>query len=269
MTVNQLREMLRKSGLTVSGKKADLIKRLQYSARAKKALISPSCGEETKKPKSVIKGPKSDAFPEGTTNSKSPSDHKDSNDLKVESSVKKSVRKRLISRSGSSDNATSKRLKICQETISSSLRKRSPVASSTSKAVSSRSRISPTTPSALKSKRTPPSQIQTRSSRRISPSSANSTSSNRLTRSANNKTSVRKADKGNKENKPSIYTNKTTTTQKSDMVSKPQRLTSRKRSDPLSTITNSAKKRKSDRRASMKKSVNQALLQLEQQMEVL
>ena len=239
MKVTELKDLLRQSGLTVSGKKADLIKRLQYSARAKKALISPSCGDDIKKPNSATKN-------ENTSN--------------VEISTRKSLRKRPISRPESTTNgSTVKRLKVCQqETISSSLRKRSPVASSASKPASTMRRISPIA-STTKTRKTPPSRIETRSLKRISPVS--SIASTRSTRSATRRTTSKNEDASYKENKSS---------------SVPQRMTSKKKSDPLSTITNSsstitnsAKKRKFERRASMKKSVNKALLQLEQQLEAL
>lgn len=268
MTVNQLRELLRQSGLTVSGKKADLIKRLQYSARAKKALISPSCSEEMRNTKSAVSNTTNDFNEQKSTEENTKRSTPEANDQDVQSSVRKSVRKRPVSRLEST--TSTKRLKICQETISSSLRKRSPVASSATKVTRSQRRISPSS-SALKSKKTPPSRIQTRS-KRISPSSANSntSSSNRSTRAttktSTTKTASQKAELSSKGSKQGVLASqKVVASSKENKLSVPQRVT-RKRSDPLSTITNSAKKRKSDRRASMKKSVNKALLQLEEQL---
>ena len=262
-----MRELLRQSGLTVSGKKADLIKRLQYSARAKKALISPSCSEEMRNNKSAANDAANYFNVHNSTGKNFKSTTAEENDLDVQSPVKTFVRKRQASRLEST-TASTKRLKICQETISSSLRKRSPVTSSATKVPRSQRRISPSS-SALKSKKTPPSRMQTRS-KRISPSSANSntSSSTRSTRTTT-KTVPQKVQLSSKENNQGVLSSqKVNSSSMENKLSVPQRVT-RKRSDPLSTITNSAKKRKSNRRASMKKSVNKALLQLEEQLGVL
>ena len=101
MTVTQLREQLRQGGLTVSGKKSELIKRLMYSARAKQALISPT-GDESK----IIQSAK-----------------------KQEPSSNRKVLKRPISRPEPMPTST-KKLKLTQETISSSLRKGFPISTS-------------------------------------------------------------------------------------------------------------------------------------------
>ena len=259
MTVVQLRELLRKRGLTVSGKKSELIKRLAYSAKAKRALVSPSAtNEEIQVMRSARKPP---SLKEPNHNA---------------SLVRNLPRKRPVSKT-ERDASSSKKLKLNHETISSSLRKGFPISSTTRS-----SKLVSTSSSTISSKRTPPSRVATRSSpRNMSSHSMNSSSSKRTPPS-------RVATKLSPRNMPSHSTNssssrpircstRTRVLRKSPKVkptnnrvvfheatTKDKNLEDKVKVNPLSTITNSAKKRKRNRRASMNKSVNNALFQLEQ-----
>ncbi len=264
MTVNKLRELLRQSGLTVSGKKADLIKRLQYSARAKKALVSTQTTETANE----------------STSSFDKTVPKNDDQKSIYNSTKKAIRKRPVSKQEGNINS-SKKLKLCQETISSSLRKRSPI-NSTARSIASSSSTSSVTkksPTLTKvslqnsTKKKSPPHMPTRSSKHLSPPSSisknvpigNSSTLGRSTRSSTRRKPVRRSPTASSPNalrSVSIDENIVKSSQR-------KRSNDSMKSVPLSTITNSAKKRKSKRRASMKKSVNKALLQLEQLEQIL
>ncbi len=282
MTVTQLREQLRQGGLTVSGKKSELIKRLMYSARAKQALISPT-GDESK----IIQSAK-----------------------KQEPSSSRKVLKRPISRPEPMPTST-KKLKLTQETISSSLRKgfpistssrpmtsslshsisrkrspisrkKSPTASSTSISVKktpiSRKKSPTSSSSSISVKKTPRNQVGITRTLRKSDNDTSQESiqsvaslppSNRLSSrrkiiciSSPAKTIIKRSSKSKQEpvKENTIKSNASIPTIKTSTHDRNVQKTVK----PLSTITNSAKKRRSNRRASMAKSVNKALMQLEQ-----
>ena len=307
MTVNKLRALLRESGLTVSGKKADLIKRLKYSARAKKALISPHHGSDDEKISIANSEKKSPTVNEGSEY--------------ICNSSTKTLRKRPISRN-EGNLTSSKKAKLGQETISSLLRKRSPIAStsrttdtvsststfkrkspksnvsvvsinsnkktspsqrttiiSTTKATSTvlsastfkrKSPISTDSVSSVhRDKKTSPSQIDTRESKRLSPPLSSSKNGREGPSSLRKSKRMTTREKALRESSRLISSNgvgsEATADMKENIGSLPKRLNKRRtKTHTLSTITNSAKKRKSKRRASMASSMNKALLQIEQ-----
>jgi hypothetical protein len=264
MTVNKLRGLLRQSGLTVSGKKADLIKRLQYSARAKKALISPTA---TSVENTNIH----------STTKKTPVVEFKKNSM---TSTKKKLQKRSITEQDE-NILSSKKLKLSQETISSFLRKRSPIVSSSRSITSATSNCTlqkkPLTSldsiSSQKSrKKTSGPENSSKSSQSGSPSSSCS-DSNKTANSSKTGSRSSKRRKNLRKSPRTISTNDSDSdveAMKENCKKVPDHRNTRKpKFDALSTITNSARKRRSKRRAGMNKSVNKALLQLEQLEQIL
>ena len=261
MTVTELRQLLRKSGLTVSGRKSELIQRLQSNARANKQVSSPKGTSDQ------IKNLKGVSEKSPISSNSNCDENKDIQSAQKKASTKgfpnnldstrKTTRKRPNMKS-EGILSSAKKQKLSQETISSSLRKGFPISTSSRGGVtlssqsSFRKRSPTSTSSSITSKRTPPSRIGSRVQRRRSPPSSESTKSNnsissRSTRSSNRRTAFRQSPESKVRNKGGTLT----------------------RAQPLATITNSAKKRKTNRRASMTKSVNKALLQLGQLEQIL
>lgn len=260
MTVAQLRLMLRKNGLTVSGKKSELIKRLIYSARAKKALISPSKCLSAKKSnllsnrKELRKRPISRHL--GTPGSIKVSRRKSTlRKLGTPGSIKV-LRKRPISRQLGTPGSI-KKMKLSQETISSSLRKGFPISAS-SRPISASSRKNITSHTTIRRK-----SPEEASAGRLSPAARVSA---RMPRPTTAPGTIKSSDALKPKDTDNTSLHKQSNTRQrvvfDEMNTKPEGSVHHR--STLATITNSAKKRKTSRRMSMTKSVTNALLQLEE-----
>ena len=267
MTVIELKDLLRKNGLTVGGKKSELIHRLRLNVRAKEMIAASA-----KKKKRTF----------------SSDDNKNSG-KRLKLDVTNSVE--TFSPASSMKAPQSVRRNLTTATKASLLRRKSPKASTSNDIVSetprgypasirsaissktSTSRIGKKAISKLPSEQNDAPSIQKRKSIDSTNSSYSEAGSSVISaNSSKSRAKVRKAISN--ENQPTFSSH---TSRKERIRSKTKKLNEIKSAvkindedssisnnkPPLSVITNSAKKRKINRREDMKRSVDQALEALE------
>jgi len=286
----QLKELLRQNGLTVSGKKAELIQRLKFNTEARDAVTASA-------KKRVRAGATIDISESPTKKIRlaSPAPPRKRSPLSQRSPSSTSMAS-LSSRKPSSRSLTSStkasmlRRKIPTESDTAHLvtrrsMRRSPRAESTAvaripAAAVAKSRSSTDSVSSTSSETTTIARINAaaETKTRSSTDSASSIISERSTRSTR---STRSATGRRPTSSKSTTSRRSDETKDNSMASstkarRPARVTTAKtvktesplgrrkeRSEPLSSLTNSARKRKTNRRQDMAKSVNAALMELE------
>ena len=264
MTVVQLKELLRENGLTVSGKKSELIKRLQFYGNSKARDVITASARKRARANPRIEIPDTTSKKLRLLSPIPAEHHSPVIEVKSESNV------------APPPSSTKKTSVITSSTKASSLRRRTPTESETAILVTKRStRKSPRATSANSSTRSLGNTSQSSVSMKSARSTTSFQSEAKTQRSRSNtrrpiSSSSSKSSKSVKsfDSKLSSLTKSTS----SSMSKKRTKVVARKKSASpiikrkpiaLKNMTNSAQKRKTDRRKDMAKSVNAALAELE------
>lgn len=262
MTVVQLKELLRENGLTVSGKKSELIKRLQFYGNSKARDVITASARKRARANPRIEIPDTTSKKLRLLSPIPAEHHSPVIEVKSESNVAPPL-------------STKKTSVITSSTKASSLRRRTPTESETAILVTKRStRKSPRATSANSTRslgNTSQSTFGMKSAR--STTSFQSKAKTQRSRSNTRRPISSSSSKSSKsvksfDSKVSSLTKSTS----SSMSKKRTKVVARKKSASpiikrkpiaLKNMTNSAQKRKTDRRKDMAKSVNAALAELE------